>query len=278
MKRFKHLKILGLLPVVVLLCACASSRTSMATASVDTTSYQQIANATAASTTSSALGGNHLRLKAVSQAALTLGAQSGLAYEAQKLNGNLKNEAEHLRTVFNFDALILNHNILPPILVESQNTLRLDNSATLRTAARSFKIIQPARFVTAPPTWRNYLFMTFKKPEMPDQTLLPRSGAEQKIWRAELKKGWQSGVQQANQIFSENLARLKQSYEGMILYRKLLAEGMVTPPYVAATNLGVTGDSQHLNIGDQVLRISALPGLQTNIHKWKPILDAQHQE
>ncbi len=263
--------------MVVLLCACASSHTQ-ATVSVNTLDYQELANVTQDSVGSSALAGNQLRLKAVGQAALTLGAQSGLAHESNKINDNLLQQAEHLRTIFNFDALILNHNVLPPVLIEATDTLNLSDPDTIRTASRSFKIEQNARFVTAPPTWRNYLLMNFSKPTLPDQTLLTRNAAEQIEWRDQLKIGWISGIQQADQIFAENLGQLKQDYQGMLLYRQLLAEHMVTPPYVAATDLGVTGDSQHLNIGDTILRISALPGLQTNIQKWTPILDTQNQE
>lgn len=262
----------------ILLSACASFRAHTPTQSVDTLDYQQIANVTEASEGSSALAGNQLRLKAVGQAALALGAQGGLAYESNKINTNLLSQAEHLRTIFNFDALILNHNILPPVLVESTDTLNLSDPDTLRTASRSFKIEQNAKFVTAPPTWRDYLLMSFNKPTLPDQTLLPRNSAEQVVWRDQLQVGWVNGMRQADQIFSENLGRLKQDYEGMVLYRQLLEEHMVTPPYVAATDLGVTGDSQHLNIGDTILRISALPGLQTNIQKWTPVLDTKNQE
>lgn len=275
-----RVKFFTLVPAVVLLSACAvfHGSSQQAAAPVNTLDYQQVANVTQESQNSSALAGNQLRLKAVGQAALALGAQSGLAYESKKINENLLLQAEHLRTIFNFDALILNHNVLPPVLVEARDTLNLDDPDTLRTASRSFKIEQDAKFVTAPPTWRDYLLMNFSKPELPDQTLLPRNAEEQAIWRDQLKIGWTNGLQQADQIFSENLGRLKQDYEGMVLYRQLLEEHMVTPPYVAATNLGVTGDSQHLNIDDKVLRISALPGLQTNVQQWQPVLDTQNQE
>lgn len=277
MKKIVCLRLLLLLPLAAMLCACAT-RGATEQSHVDTTNYQQLVNVTQESVGSGDVAGNQLRLKAVAQAALTLGAQSGLAYQAKKIDHNLLSQAEHLRTIFNFYPLILNHNILPPVLTESTNTFNLANSSTIRTSDRSFRILQNARFITVPPTWRDYLLMSFNKPNLPDKTLLPRNEQEQKAWRASLHKGWKSGVAQANQIFSQNLSRLKQNYSGMILYRKLLAEHMVTPPYVAQTDLGVTGDKSHLNIGDHVLRISALPGLQTNIHKWTPILDSQNQE
>jgi defect-in-organelle-trafficking protein DotC len=65
------------------------------------------------------------------------------------------------------------------------------------------------------------------------------------------------------------LARIKQDLKGMILYRKLLAMNMVSPPFVAQTDLGITGDSNEINIDDRVLRITALPELNPNSKDWR---------
>ena len=59
---------------------------------------------------------------------------------------------------------------------------------------------------------------------------------------------------------------------GMVLYRELLAEHMVSPPYVAKAQLGVTGDATQLRINDQVLRITAQSALQPNPSKWMPVI------
>ena len=58
----------------------------------------------------------------------------------------------------------------------------------------------------------------------------------------------------------------------MVLYRKLLQEKMISPPFVARTELGVTGDGNDMRINDQVLRIVELPKLQTNSKHWKAIV------
>lgn len=58
----------------------------------------------------------------------------------------------------------------------------------------------------------------------------------------------------------------------MILYRKLLAEHMVSAPFVAKAQLGVTGDATQLRINDQILRITGQSQLQPNPSKWKPII------
>jgi defect in organelle trafficking protein DotC len=43
---------------------------------------------------------------------------------------------------------------------------------------------------------------------------------------------------------------------------------MVSPPYVSNTELGVTGDGAEIHIDDRVLRITALPALNTNSNEW----------
>ena len=44
---------------------------------------------------------------------------------------------------------------------------------------------------------------------------------------------------------------------------------MVSPPFVSHTDLGVTGDENEIHIDDRVLRITALPGLNTNSKEWR---------
>ena len=55
----------------------------------------------------------------------------------------------------------------------------------------------------------------------------------------------------------------------MIRYRTLLAQNMVSPPYVAEMNMGVTGGGSDLTAGDRLLRITAFPTLQNNSQDWK---------
>lgn len=213
-----------------------------------------------------------IRSQGLRDEALCLGAQSGLAARAKVINCQLEKNAKYLNQVFNFQLLLLPCSILPPVLVEGRQTLNLADNTTIRIADRMYLIIQQARFVTAPPHWREYLFLDFKEPEIPDATLLPKTGAEHRIWNKFLVQGWNDGINQANTISADNLARLKRDYSGMIRYRKLLAQRMVTAPFVAKTNLGITCDDSGMRVNDQVLRITALPRLCTDSKDWKPAL------
>ncbi|KTD64390.1 defect in organelle trafficking lipoprotein DotC [Legionella spiritensis] len=210
-----------------------------------------------------------IREMALKETALSLGAQSGLACGAKIVNDELTKHARNLDAIYDFNSLTLEHNILPPVLLEGRNTLNLADTQTIRISDRTYKVAKQARFITTPPTWRQYLWMDYKKPEYPNVTLLPKNKEEQRIWKYYVTKGWKNGIEQANTILEESIARIKEDYVGMILYRKLLALNMVSPPYVSHTDLGITGDSNEIHIDDRVLRITALPGLNVNSKEWR---------
>lgn len=215
---------------------------------------------------------NAIRLDALKETALALAAQGALSKRSQEIDNMLEKNRQYLDQIFNFQALVLDNDVLPPVIVEGRQTLNLPDDETIRIADQTYRIIAPARFMTAAPNWRNYLWLNYSKPEAPDATLLPRTNQpeELKTWKKYINEGWDHGADQANGIFAENLARLKRDYQGMALYRKLLNQKMVSAPVVAKTELGVTGGGKELNINDQFKRITEQSGLNPNSEEWAP--------
>lgn len=209
-----------------------------------------------------------LRHVALRDTALSTGARAGLSWRAQKINQLVAKHERQLDLIYNFNAMLLEHNILPPILIEGRHTLEQTAQDIIRVADRTYSIQAQARFVTMAPTWREYLLLQFKDPDMPDVSLQPRTQAEKEVWDKYVDEGWQIGVTQADVIFSENLGRLKRDFEGMIRYRSLLTQNMVSLPYVAQLNLGITGGNEQMAINDRVLRITALPSFNTKGNEW----------
>ncbi len=215
---------------------------------------------------------NQIRVKSLQDTGLSLGAQGGLAWASGQINTRLEKDKKYLETIYNFNGMMLSHGVLPPVLVEGDNSLNLDDPNTIRIADRTYKIVEQARFATTPPNWRDYIWLAYAKPEIPNKVLLPKNNEERKIWRKAIELGWEKGIQQSSNIFQQNLARLKRDYQGMLLYRKLLQEKMVSAPYVSKTNLGITGNGSVMRVNDQVLRITELPQLQTDSSGWKAIV------
>ncbi len=215
---------------------------------------------------------NPIRKQALKETALSLGSQSALAWQSDRLNKFSYDNEKYLTRIFNFGKLIINKNVLPPVLIKVKNKINLLSSKqTVKLANVSYQIIEQAHFVTTPPNWRSYLIMNFNYPNMPDETLLPKNKLEQSYWIMYLKKGWKNGIDQANEIYKNNMARLKRDYQGMILYKDLLSQHIISKPYVSETNLGITSnhDKSELNIGDRILHITALPILNNDSKQWQ---------
>lgn len=266
MLKAKILNRLTKVALCLLLTGCASQKMPGGTASLQELKKLHATRATERSSQT------QLRMTGIKETALSIGAQSGLSWRAKQINDILANQTKQLDQVFNFGGLLLDEHVLPPVLAESKESLKLDGNNAIRLADRTYKIVSQARFVTTSPNWRDYLAMNYPQPEPPHPTLLPKNATEQQYWDKFVAIGWQNGIEQANTIYADNLARLKRDYQGMMLYRKLLAQNMVSKPYVAKTTLGITGGGSDMSINDRILRITALPQLQANSKTWKTII------
>ena len=251
-----------------LLVACSPATTNQAGDTTSLAGLQAMSNSTKPTNRNKPTTGK-IREMALRETALSIGAQSGLAWRAKYIDDQLVKQTRNLDAIYDFNALVLEHNVLPPVLLEGRNTLNLADTQTIRISDRTYKVTKQAHFITTAPDWRQYLWMDYKPPEPPHISLLPNTKEERQIWVSCVEKGWNNGVEQANTILEESIARIKEDFTGMILYRKLLAMNMVSPPYVSNTDLGVTGDADEIHIDDRVLRITALPALNVNSSEWR---------
>ncbi len=204
---------------------------------------------------------------------MSISARTALAVRGQEINEMVAMQEDHLDNVFNFHAMIMDGGVLPPVMLESRNDMSMSDGQNIRVADRTYRIIKQAKFVTLAPTWHEYLVMDETRPAPPDVSLLPSTDQEKKVWQASVIEGWDSGLALANQIYEDNLARLKRDYQGMVRYRMLLAQNMVSAPQVAQRDLGVTGGGESLSVNDRILTIKALPSLKPNSDAWTPTVN-----
>lgn len=249
-----------------LLTACAPKPRN------DLTTLEGLSNLSSSHSEVKRNAASQIRVQALKEGALSVGAQAGLAKRAEEINAMLNKNARQLDSVFEFNQLMLDHNVVPPVLVEAHRTLNVDGDNSLRIADRTYQIEKQAHLSSTPPHWREYLWLHFPKPEKPHDTLLPHNAAEKRIWANFIQEGWDYGSEQADMIYNDGLALIKRDYNGMVLYRKLLLQKMISPPYVARSELGITGGGQDMRINDQVLRITTLPQLIASSKNWNPVL------
>ncbi len=216
-----------------------------------------------------------IRLDAIKEAATSFGARGGLAKRTYQIREELKLRSRYLDKVFDFNLLLISAPsgllIEPPIITESMNSMLVDiDGQTAAVSDKIYNIIRNARIVSAPRTWRIYLEREWGEVIPPPDILVPKTDEERDVWIEHVEKGWKHGWEQADEIFKSDLARLESDFQGMIRYRMLLAQGMVSPPYALQIDRGITGGGDQMRVGDRAVQITGVPELITGAETWKP--------
>lgn len=216
-----------------------------------------------------------IKAEAQKEAAFSYGARGGLAWRTWHIRNEMETRARYLDKVFDFRQLLIPAAsgllIEPPVIGEAMDAMLIDNRGMEAVVAdRVLNIGQNARITSTARTWRSYLEREWGDIDPPPDILRPENRAEKIAWERNLKKGWEMGVFQADEIFQADLNRLVADYQGMVRYRSLLAQGMVTPPYALQVDRGVTGGGDEMRIGDRALSLTELPQLQTGHKEWQP--------
>jgi len=211
---------------------------------------------------------SEMRKEAIKEIAGSLGASTGLAFRMNQLKQETNLRAIELDQLYDFSKMTIDNGVLAPVLTEGLSNYAQSSDDQVRIADKMYKIEQPAKFVSVYPTWRSYLRFSFPSFETPNSAYLPKNDTEKAIWDLAVKEGWDKGVQQANRIFEASYSKLERDYLGMIKYKILLAEGLITPTVIAKQNLGVTGGGKEMSINDQVFRIVDHSALNPNNKDW----------
>jgi defect-in-organelle-trafficking protein DotC len=209
-------------------------------------------------------------------AAMTYGAQGGLAARSFAINEMLRRYEPQLDRTFDFQPLVLPVNggqtlLRPPVVSAAQMAFALsDNGQVARETACIYEVTREAQLASAPPNWRSYLVRSWANPDRPTDGVLPHSKQEVAYWDKWVAEGWADGEKQADEIFLSDLGRLERDIVGMARYRVLLRAGLVEPPSIAFDDHTAEGGRDSLHIDDQVIRITDQPGLQGNPGRWAP--------
>ncbi len=217
-------------------------------------------------------GVTDLRKQMLDDAGRTVGFRGGVAAKAHLLHVALGNRSDELDKMFQFSPPITPSGTIPPVIVEARDVATFSPDQ-IRTADRVYKITRAERFVSVPPTWRDYLFVGLPMSggvDLPDFAARPQTGEEEAIWKVAVADGWQAGQQQAVEILEANFNRLTRDYKGMLLYSTLLQKDMIGTTQVAGSQQTVTGDSQQLVLGDKLKRVTKRAEFVSDPKQWRP--------
>ena len=213
-----------------------------------------------------------IRSQLLSGVGHTVGFRGGMAARGHELVDGLNSREPALDAMYKFAPMIAKNGTLPPVIVEARD-LAAFTPDQIRTANRVYKIEREERFVSVPPTWRDYLYVGLpvrQSVELPAFEARPQDDAEDQIWKKAVREGWADGYKQADAILEANFHRLTRDYTGMHLYSTLLQADMITTTRVAESQQTVTGDSKQMMLGDKLRRVTDKAKFVTDPGKWRP--------
>lgn len=218
---------------------------------------------------------SNIRLKAQKEAALSYGARGGLAWRTFKIREMLEEHGSYLDKVYDFNHLLIPAPsgllIEPPIVSEDDKALIINKDGQEAAVSdRRYNINKQAKIVSAPRLWRNYLERDWGDVLPPPDILLPADKQEREAWIKWVRVGWDKGIEQADAIYQDDLNQLTANYQGMVRYRMLLSQGMISPPYALQVDRGVTGGGDEMRVGDRAIQITGKPELQPGSDQWQP--------
>jgi len=216
-----------------------------------------------------------IRINALKEAAVSYGARGGLAKRTTEISETLHKKSASMDRIYDFKRLLIPAPsgllIEPPIVSEGEDATLIEaGGQTAAVVDKIYNINRNARIVSSPRNWRAYLEREWGEIQTPPTILLPQNSEEERVWLESLEKGWKEGIKQADEIFQADLNNLIADFSGMIRYRKLLAQGIISAPYALHVDRGVTGGGDEMRIGDRAVQITGPSQLMTQGLEWQP--------
>lgn len=212
-----------------------------------------------------------IRIRAIRQEGLRVGAQTGLAARYTMIMEYMDSVEPKMNVAFSFNGFVRDGRLLVPAIIEVNDRLSYDAETGQATEVKkAYTVIEEARVVTSVPTWRDYLFQVYAMPEPPHESILPRNDEEVEVWKKALNEGWVTGLYQADQIYQDRINDLTRAVEGRYLYRTLEAKKMISPAALQVVANRVTFNGRTMNIGETIYSIGNAAAYQQS-SGWSPV-------
>ena len=200
-----------------------------------------------------------LRTGAVREEAVRYGIQTGFAWRYGAIARDCESRELSLDRDYPFDLLLLEGGtVQPPVITKADNSRSIENGSKMTATGKAWRILQPAMFVSNPPSWRTYLLVPKEALEVqaPHSSMLPKTSEEREVWKNGVTEGWNYGVEQAERTFRENVARLSREFNGMAEYHKLNRQGKISIPNVSKGHYAVRVGKDTLELDQQTFVIN----------------------
>ena len=215
------------------------------------------------------------RRAAMRDAAVSFGMQSGLVRRSYELREMLGRFERQMDRVYRFDRLLITRGgfqVAPPVVVETTGAFsRGAEGKRAATARRVLRIVREAEVLGGAPRWLEYFERSWESPRAPSAVLFPRTPDEETLWEEWLREGWGAGARLAEDTFEADLDRLNRDFVGIVTWRILERQRIVTAPRVEVDSRPVVGGGAEMRVDERELRIREGARLNPIVEDWRVI-------
>jgi defect-in-organelle-trafficking protein DotC len=222
--------------------------------------------------TSSSVDPGSLRAESMRETAETLGFQSAVKWRYDRINAELEAMAAELDGIYDFAPLMMHDGRMrPPVVVEANNTETLNSDVESTASDTTWEIRDDAKVVISPPSWRDYLVQHYAVNDEVNPLIRPKDSEEGKQWAADVKKGWDAGIAQADSLFEINLNRLARDFRGIVRFHRLAEQNVLAVPDFAVGDLGVTVNGRKMDVNQRLFQITGHAKFNADPARWKAL-------
>lgn len=218
------------------------------------------------------------RLDFIKSISMEFGIYYGRKNHLRKFNESLNKHSETLEHI-NFAYLLIDRNMLPPIVVEANDIYEQENNLRYEEVKKLYRIVEGAKVVSSIPTWRDYLIINDigQGPNIPSDFTL--KGKDEKLaWEEGAKIGIEQGEFHAQNEIEYSYAKLKRDYKGMLLAHHLNDLNIISFSNLTKLIKGIIVEEKIINIG-LVDYVSNDKDIFNEQSKWVPyIKDSEDSE
>ena len=91
------------------------------------------------------------------------------------------------------------------------------------------------------------------------------------MWKVNVNKGWDKGVENTYESFEIKLARLVSDLDGMRRYHIMRSKRMVTAPIFDKSRLPIRGNGSEMRIDNIQVSVKVSPMLNNQIQNWEAV-------
>lgn len=202
-----------------------------------------------------ALGEMSGRDKVLEETAKAYGFQAGFRYQYEEILGQVERHRDKFSKIFDFRRLLIDDKVLPPVIRASGRAVKLESDTLATEVEAQYQIISQAKIVLKPPSFEDYLLAETEVLKV-SPWIKPKNKLEIERWKKTVEIGFKAGAEYAEEFFSEAMDKLISDYRGILQFKLLAKEGLVSVPILATGELGIQVGENRLALGQKIFRIT----------------------